>query len=246
MPRGGVARLSAIAGNSFLRRVDPRTKIALSLAASATVALPLLPLALVAACFGGLLVAAKLARPAAAQLWRMRLWLTILFLLDCCVVGLGFAVLIALRLVLLSAAFILVFATTTPDELRLASEWLGMPPRLAFAFSTAFRSLGLLEREWDGILEAQKARGVGMRPTRSGGRTARWHLRRDDLTSAAALVVPAIVLATQRAWAISEAAAARGFGSPVRHPYHGLQLRVLDHALLIGTAAVLGGSFLLR
>ena len=57
MPRSGVARSAVIAEHSFLRRVDARTKIALALAASSAVALPLAPLALVAACFPVLLPA---------------------------------------------------------------------------------------------------------------------------------------------------------------------------------------------
>lgn len=242
MPRGGVGRLTAVVEGSFLRRVDPRTKIVLALAVSAVVALPLRSLALVAACFTGLLIAAQVAQPAARQLWRARLWFGVLFLLDWCFVGIDFAALITLRLALLTSSFILVFATTTPNELRLAGERLGLPPRLAFAFATAFGSLGLMEREWRGVLEAQQARGIG-------GAVAMqrwWWLRRADLARAAALVVPAIVLATQRAWFISEAAAARGFESPRRCSYHVLRLRAVDHALLAATALVLGTSLLLR
>lgn len=239
---GRVGRAVAVAEGSFLRRADPRTKIALSFAASAAVALPLTSLAFFGVCFAGLLAAAGLARQAAAQLWGARLWFAVLFVLDWLFVGIDFAVLITLRLALLSSAFTLVFATTTADELRLAGERLGLSPRLAFAFATAFRSLGLLEREWQGIHEAQRARGI---LTESTARR-RWRLRREDLARAAALIVPAVVLAAQRAWSISEAAAARGFDSPLRRPYRALRLGVLDHALLAATAVVLGSSFLLR
>ena len=243
--RGG--RALTLAGGSFLRRVDPRTKIALSLAASSAVALPLAPLAFVAAGFAALLAAAGLGPRAGAQLWRARLWFTVLFVLDWFFIGLDFAALITLRLALLSSAFVLVFASTTPDELRLAGERLGLPPRLAFAFATAFRSLGLVEREWKGILEAQRARGIIMEGGATlGARPHRWRLRRAELQRAAALVVPAIVLATHRAWSISEAAAARGFESPRRQSYRVLRLGRLDHALLAATAAVLGGAFFLR
>jgi len=228
--------------DSFLRRADPRTKIALSFAASAAVALPLASLAFFCACFVGLLAAAGLARQAASQVSRARLWLAVLVLVDWCFVGPSFAVLITLRLALLSSAFTLVFTTTTPDELRLAGERLGLSPRLALAFATAFRSLGLLEREWQGIREAQRARGIGAAATARRG----WRLRREDLAGAAALVVPAVVLATERAWSISEAAAARGFESPSRRPFRALRLGVMDHALLAAMAFVLGSSFLLR
>jgi energy-coupling factor transporter transmembrane protein EcfT len=260
MSRSGLRPAPVLTGDSFLRSVDPRTKLVLALAASTAVALPLTPLVFVSGCFASLLAAAGLARPAAAQLWRARLWFTVLFLLDWFFVGLGFATLITLRLALLSSAFILVFASTTADELRLAGERLWLPPRLAFAFATAFRSLGLVEREWRGIFEAQAARGIvvgaGARSELHRGRSRRgrarrwqprqWRVRKADLARVAALVVPAVVLAAQRAWAISEAAAARGFESPQRRAYRILRLGTLDHALLVVTAAVLGGALLMR
>ncbi len=242
MPRAGVGPRLAVDAHSFLRRVDPRTKVALSLAASAAVALPLIPLALFGAGFGGLLVAGGLAPQAIGQLRRAWMWFAVLFVLDWAFIGLDFAALIVLRLALLTSAFVLVFATTTPDELRVAGERFGLPSRLAFAFASAFRSIGLVEREWRGILEAQKARGIG----RQDSEPARWRLRREDLTRVAALVVPAVVLAAQRAWSISESAAARGFESPLRRPYAALRLGTLDWAFLVATAAVLAGSLLLR
>jgi energy-coupling factor transporter transmembrane protein EcfT len=240
--RASKADASLEAGNSFLRQVDPRVKIALALAASAAVALPLTSLALVAACLTGLLAGGRLTGPAVAQLWRARVWLAVLFLIDWLVVGVGFAVLITLRLTTLAAAFTIVFATTTADELALAVERLGVPRRLAFAFAMAFRVLGLVEREWREIVEAQHARGIVLQA--SG--TRRWRAWREHLAHAAALVVPAIVLAVQRAWAINEAAAVRGFESPAYRPYQVLRLRPADHALLMATAVVLGGAFLLR
>lgn len=237
---GGLGGHSVMAEDSFLRAADPRTKIALAFAASAAVALPLTPLVLVAVCLAGLLVAARLTSQAAMQLWRGRLWFSALFLLDSVFIGFDFAVLITLRLVVLAAAFTIVLATTTADELCLAGERFGLPPRLAFALAMAFRSLGLVEREWQEIREAQQARGIELPAKR------RWSVRREDLGNAAALVVPAIVLAVQRAWTINEAAAARGFESPLRRPYRQLRLRRLDHALLAATAVVLAGSLLLR
>jgi energy-coupling factor transporter transmembrane protein EcfT len=53
-----------------------------------------------------------------------------------------------------------------------------------------------------------------------------------------ALAVPAVVLATQRAWAITEAAYARGFDSPHRRPYRQLSLRPLDWLLLLAAAGL--------
>ena len=48
-----------------------------------------------------------------------------------------------------------------------------------------------------------------------------------------ALTVPAVVLTTRRAWAITEAAYARGFDSPRRLSYHVLILQPRDWLLML-------------
>jgi energy-coupling factor transporter transmembrane protein EcfT len=53
------------------------------------------------------------------------------------------------------------------------------------------------------------------------------------------LTVPAIVLTTKRAWAITEAAYARGFDSPHRTSYHTLKFSRLDGFLMVGTVALM-------
>ncbi len=153
-------RASALVEHSYLRRVDARTKLVLSLAVSMVVALPLTSVALFVAAYGALVVTAGLTAPALRTVHRLRLVLGLLFLFDWYWAGVPFAVLITLRLVVLSVAFTLLIATTTRDEMRTALEQLGLPRRVAFAFATAVASLGLLEAEWRGILEAQRARGL--------------------------------------------------------------------------------------
>ena len=219
---------------SRFRRIDARVKLAVSLAASAAVMLPLVPLSVCAVGFAALLVAAGATRHAAEQLRRMRWLLLVLLVVDWAFVGLGFAALISIRLVLLASAFSFLVATTTPDEVRLALEQLGLPARGAFAFAEAFAAIGLFEREWRGIVEAQRARGIVLFVEGES-----WRARLDRLK---ALVVPAVVLATQRAWAVHEAAAARGFGAPGRRPLGAAALGPADWGLLLG---VVGGVAML-
>jgi len=141
--------------------------------------------------------------------------------------------------VLLAGAFSLFFASTTPGELHLALEWLRLPYRYAFSLGLAFQSLGLLGEEWRAILEAQQARGAWVPST--GWRNLGGRLR--DMV---ALAVPAIALTTKRAWAMTEAAYARGFDSPHRRPYHRLAWRSLDAWLLAGSAAVMVALWIWR
>lgn len=217
---------------SFLRRVDARTKLALAASASAAIMLPLAPLAVFLAGFAGLLIAAGLSAAAAAQVRRLALLLALLFAVDWLFIDLRFATLITLRVVLLVISFTVLVATTTPDELRTALERLGLPARLAFVTASAYRAVTDFEREWRTVIEAQRARGL---PAPATG-TRRWGARLGDGVS---LVVPVIVLATQRAWALTESAAVRGLDSPLRRACHSRPLSGVDRALLAGTAALM-------
>jgi biotin transport system permease protein len=214
----------ALREDSPLRRVDPRTKLALGLCASLAVMLSLEKLAVFMGLYALLLLSAR-------QVWRLKWVLLVLFVVDWLFVSLDLAAIITLRLILLAGAFALFFATTTPAELRLALEWLRVPHRYAFSLSLAFQSVGLLDDEWRAIREAQRARGAWSQPT--GWRDLVARLR--DLV---ALAVPAVVLTTKRAWAMTEAAYARGFDSPHRRPYRQLMMGWLDWLLLVGAAAV--------
>jgi energy-coupling factor transport system permease protein len=227
----GRTRTLALVESSPLRRADPRTKLALSLCASLAVMLSLEKLVVFMALYTVLLLWARLLPEAARQIWRLKWVLLVLFVVDWLLVDLQLALIVTLRLILLAGAFALFFATTTPGELRLALEWLRVPYRYAFSLTLAFQSIGLLDDEWRAILEAQRARGAWA--PASGWRELM--ARVGDLV---ALSVPAIVLTTKRAWAMNEAAYARGFDSPHRRPYRRLVMGWLDWVLLAGTAAV--------
>jgi len=227
----GRARSLALVERSPLRRADPRTKLALSLCASLAVMLDLERLAAFMGLYVLVLLWARLLPEAGRQVWRLKWVLLVLLVVDWWLVSLELALIIVLRLSLLAGAFALFFSTTTPGELRLALEWMRVPYRYAFSLSLAFQSVGLLDDEWRAIREAQRARGAWAPP--SGWRGLGAWVR--DLVS---LSVPAIVMTTRRAWAVTEAAYARGFDSPHRRPFRQLSMGRLDWILLVGCAAV--------
>ena len=211
---------------SPLRRADPRAKLAISVCASLAVMLPLERLGLFMALYLLFLLWARLLPAAIRQIWRLKWLLLALFVVDWLFVGLDLAVIVTLRLILLAGVFTLFVGTTTPDELRLALERLHIPYRYAFSLSLAFQSISLLRQEWRAIYEAQSSRGaLGIK---TGIRLGDW----------VAMTVPAIVLTTRRAWAMTEAAYARGFDSPHRRPYRQLSMTWRDWALP-GAAAII-------
>lgn len=215
-----------IVENSPLRRVDPRAKLALGLCASLAVMLPLERLLIFLGLAILFLAWARLLPSAARQVWRLKWVLLFLFIGDWLLVGLDLAVLITLRLALLSAVMVLFFATTTSREFGLALEALRLPYRYAFSLSLAFTSLELLSEEWTAIQEAQQARGI--QPP--GGSLKRLL---QNLRQFIAFTVPAVVLTTRRAWALTEAAYARGFDSPLRKPFVTLNFTTGDSFLLL-------------
>lgn len=235
----GRTRKLALVEGSPLRPADPRTKLALSLCASLAVMLSLQKLGAFMLLYTILLLWARLLPAAARQVWRLKWVLLVLFVVDWLFVSPDLAVIITLRLILLAGAFALFFATTSPGELRLALEWMRVPYRYAFSLSLAFQSVGLLDDEWRAIREAQRARGAWTPP--SG-----WRNLLDRIRDLVALSVPAIVMTTKRAWAMTEAAYARGFDSPHRQPYHRLAMGWLDWALLASSIAVAAALLLWR
>ncbi|MBN1138780.1 MAG: energy-coupling factor transporter transmembrane protein EcfT [Anaerolineae bacterium] len=216
---------------SPLCRADPRTKLALSTCASLAVMLPLERLAMFMGLYLLVLLWARLLPAAAQQVWRLRWLLVMLFVVDWLLVGLDLAVIVTLRVIMLASVFTLFVSTTTPDELRLALERLRVPYRYAFSLSLAFQSVNLLSEEWHAIHEAQLSRGALGQV--HGLRSILFRLR-----DWVAMTVPAIVLTTRRAWAMTEAACARGFDSPHRHAYRQLAMRWWDW-MLVGLAAAI-------
>jgi len=133
--------------DSPLRKVDPRTKLFISLAVSLVVMMPLERLAIFLGMYILFLLWARLLLPAAQQVWRLKWVLLLLFAFDWWLIGLDHAVLICTRLVLITGIFALFFSTTITRELGLALEKLRVPYRYAFSLSLAFQSLGLLDDE---------------------------------------------------------------------------------------------------
>jgi energy-coupling factor transporter transmembrane protein EcfT len=237
--RGQHKRLVRLIEDSPLRQVDPRVKLELGILAALAVMLPLERLAIFWVAFALILFPLKLVGEMWHQIRRIAWILIVLFVLDWLFVGPELAVLITLRFTLVVSAFVIFFATTRPEEFRLALECLGLPYRYAFSLSLAFLSIPMMSEEWQAIREAQRSRGA-------------WELKRglqqagEWLNDLMALGVPAIVLTVKRAWTFTEAAYARGFDSPHRKPYQPLIMRPADWALSIGALIVIVMVFTLR
>ncbi len=224
---------------SLLRRLDPRSKLFASLALSLAVMLPLDKLVIFLIIYIGFIIWTRLFPEMLRQIWQLRWILLFLFVIDWWLVSLELAVVIVLRLILLSGVFALFFSTTSTNELSLALESLKIPYRFAFSINLAFQSISLLQEEWQAIREAQQSRGIlvkfdGIRQLVK------------QVNDLIALTVPAIVLTTRRAWAITEAAYSRGFDSPNRIAYFQLKMKWTDWLFIFIILAVMTTFILWR
>ncbi len=227
----GMTHTITIAEQSPLRRVDPRTKLAICLCASLAVMLPLEKLLFFIAVYCLFLAWARLLPEAGRQAWKLKWILGVLFLVDWLAVSLDLAVVVTLRLVLMAGVFAMFFSTTTPSELCLALVWLRVPYRYAFSISLSFQTVSGIDAEWRAILEAQRARGAFTAP--SG-----WRYLAEQVRNLVCLTVPAVVLTARRAWSMTEAAYARGFESPHRQSYNRLSMGMIDWAILAAACAL--------
>jgi energy-coupling factor transporter transmembrane protein EcfT len=232
----GMTRDMMLAENSPLRGVDPRTKLAVSLCASLAVMLPLERLAIFAVIYLLFIGWARLLPEAARQAWKLKWILGVLFLVDWLVVSFDLALVVTLRLILMAGVFAMFFSTTTPAELCLALVWLRVPYRYAFSLSLSFQSVANIDAEWRSIIEAQKARGAFAVSTG-------WRNLTKQARNLVCLTVPAVVLTARRAWSMTEAAYARGFGSPRRRAYVRLAMGRIDWIILAGAGLL--AAFLL-
>jgi energy-coupling factor transport system permease protein len=70
--------------------------------------------------------------------------------------GLGMGI----RLLIMVWGSVWLLSTTTIEELTQASQRLGLPSRVAFAFALAFRWVGILLGAGVGVFQAQRSRGL--------------------------------------------------------------------------------------
>ena len=239
--RGGGAhrRLIRLVQESPLRAVDPRVELIISVLVAFAVMLPLERLIVFWLTFTALMFPARLQHEVFYQIRRIVALIVILFFIDWITVDLDLAFIITFRFMLVVSAFVIFFATTRPEEFRMALERFGVPYRYAFSLSLAFLSVSLMDEEWRAIREAQKSRGAWIE-------FSGWRKWREQLDAMIALGVPAIVLTVKRAWALTEAAHTRGFDSPRRRPYRQLRMMPVDWALLAASSGVIILLFALR
>ncbi len=143
-------------------------------------------------------------------------------------VGVGMGI----RLLIMLWGGIWLLSTTTIEEMALASQRLGLPSRIAFAFSLAFRWVGMLLGAGVGIIQAQRSRGLDFS---SGGILHR-------LKQYVPLVVPLIGHVLRQTNLLAMSLESKGYHPTAkRHVSSSSGMRASD-LLVLGLILVLVGS----
>ena len=150
-----------------------------------------------------------------------------------CVFGFGMGV----RLLIMVWGGVWLLSTTTIEELAQASQQLGLAARSGFAFSLAFRWVGILMGAGVGVIQAQRSRGLDI----SSGTIV------ERIRKYVPLVVPLIGHALRQTNLLAMVLESKGF-----HPAAQRTLAVttkmkrVDYLILVGIGLLVGGSVWLR
>ncbi len=211
-------------------KLDPRTRLALTILYSALVVVTGRPTWLLAEL--GLILSLVLV---AGQGRPYLQWLRVVAVMAATWVAISLwafdlttAATAGLRLVTLTSTFFLFFRTTPPEDLGNALVKTGLPYEVAFVLSTSLQFVPVISRKAQNVFDAQRSRGIPLEP----GLAALRHYP--------ALLAPLLVQAFQLADELAEAMEARGFGRPGRTFAREYRMRAVDW-LVLAAAAIAAG-----
>ncbi len=151
------------------------------------------------------------------------------------------ALALTVRFLVLLTTFSLFFMTTSPDDLGLALDrigivrwlsrrWLGFPNALSFTFTTAVRLVPTLAVDAQTVIDAQRSRGLEL----DKGNI----LRR--IRNYVPILIPLLLVAIRRSLELAEALEARGFpGREDRTSLYELRFKLWDYLLALASLSVL-------
>ncbi len=146
-----------------------------------------------------------------------------------CVFGLGMGI----RLLIMVWGGVWLLSTTTIEELAQASQRLGLPTRVGFAFSLAFRWVGILLGAGIGVIQAQRSRGLDL----SSGTMV------ERIRKYVPLVVPIIGHALRQTNLLAMALESKGFHPSAQRFFHiSGKMKKPDYVVLICLGMLVGVS----
>lgn len=136
------------------------------------------------------------------------------------------ALAMGLRFLALFLVSFLLFQSLTVEELAQALRGLGLPWSFCFILATAMRYVSLLGRRLKSIVDAQRSRGIDLRP------------KVRNIPNLMALSVPFLVQCFQLSEDLAVALEARGFGRKVERKRPPRRITLWEYGLVLGWIAL--------
>lgn len=134
------------------------------------------------------------------------------------------AIVLGLRLIILSGFFGLFFQTVSPDDISQALVKFRFPYSFAWAISTAYRFIPTLAKETSIIIDAQKSRGLQI---------DRGNLFK-RIRNMIPLLIPIFASALRRSWQLAEAIESRGWNVIKNRTYlYSLKMKWWDIIVIV-------------
>ena len=213
----------------MMKRFDPRTKLALGIIAIAAILFAREPATLIVE-FAIVLIAVPLLGLSRKLLHSLRLiWpmLIFVFILGFFFFDLQVAGLLSIRLFTLLAVSFIFFYSLDPQEMGDALRKMGISFEFAFIMTTAMRYVPMIGKKVRQISDAQRARGIDLRP------------RIKNISNFIALLMPLLVQSFLLADDLALAMEARGFGSKQRKSRRSYHITIIEYALMALSLAIL-------
>lgn len=151
--------------------------------------------------------------------------------------GIYYGIGMAFRILNMVIAPISLMLTTTQQDLILGLRGLGLPHKASFALATAFRFLPTVVGVGNGIIEAQRSRGLDVN---EGGIVER-------MKNYSAILGPMIISSLRTAQQLALAVESKALSSTVKHTtFRTLKLTSFDRRVLVGYAVLLALVISLR
>jgi len=212
-----------------MKQTDPRTKLALGIMAVAAVLVTHRAGTLAAGC-AIVLLSVPLMGMGRKFIGSLRLigpMLGLVFVMGLIFFDLKTALFLGVRLVSLMTVSFIFFQSVAPEEMGDAMGKLGMPFAFSFILTASLRYVPLIGRKTRGIIDAQQARGIDLKP------------RIRNISHFMALFMPLLVQAFILSDELALAMESRGFGCKNRTSRRTYHITPGEYALMAASLALL-------
>jgi energy-coupling factor transport system permease protein len=212
-----------------MRRLDPRTKLALGLMAMAAVFVAQATITLVLECLVLLIALWSLGMRREWLRFSRFFWpmIGLVFIIALVSFDLSAALVLSIRLLNLLTISFIFFRAVSPEEMGGALGKMGIPFEFTFILTTGMRYVPLIGEKIRQIIEAQSSRGIDLRPK----------LR--NIKNILALLMPLLVQSFVLADDLAIAMESRGFGRKGRSSRRQYRLTFWEYGLMAASLTLL-------